>query len=235
MEKKFKLFFFIKIVVIIFLIWIYRFNSEVCNFCEYLDEKDVIDEKLYTRNNRLLAKYKKEKCSNIVWTKEDILNNGDYEKKHICRNGTISKGKNKLPKVCTSNSLGDYKKTEKSKYSEYNKVNTYNRKKMLDKIYYKNVIEYSKNADFWFIKKFIQRKNKAIFALYIFHLVVGVLHVLLFYYLMNSEKTVVYIMKMLIPLYILWFIILVRFFYNLKETEKYKKLLHLKCKMNYTE
>ncbi|SBS99774.1 Plasmodium exported protein (Pm-fam-a like), unknown function, partial [Plasmodium malariae] len=169
------------------------------NFCKYLDKKDVIDEKLYTRNYRLLAKYKKEKYSNIVRTKEDILNNGYYEMKHICRNGKVSKKKNKLPKVSTSNSLGDYKQTEKSKFYEYNKVNTYNRKKMLDKIYYKNVLEYSKNADF------------------------------------SSGKNVVDIMKMFIPLYILWFIILVRFFYNLRETGKYKNLLHLKSKMNYTE
>ncbi|KAI4837022.1 hypothetical protein MKS88_003489 [Plasmodium brasilianum] len=235
MENKINLFFFIKIAVIIFLIWIYRFNSEVSNFCKYLDKKDVIDEKLYTRNYRLLAKYKKEKYSNIVRTKEDILNNGYYEMKHICRNGKVSKKKNKLPKVSTSNSLGDYKQTEKSKFYEYNKVNTYNRKKMLDKIYYKNVLEYSKNADFRFIKKFIQRKNMAIFALYILHLAVGVLHVILFNFLTSSGKNVVDIMKMFIPLYILWFIILVRFFYNLRETGKYKNLLHLKSKMNYTE
>ncbi|KAI4839254.1 hypothetical protein MKS88_001799 [Plasmodium brasilianum] len=131
-------------------------NNIKSNFCKYLDEKNINDEKLYIRTYRLLSKNKKEKCSNIIWKKVDIPNNGEYENKHVYKNGGVSKGKSNLQKEYISNSSGGYNHVGKCKSSDYNKININYGKRILDKIYYKNLVRYSKNADFKFITKCIQ-------------------------------------------------------------------------------
>ncbi|KAI4833642.1 uncharacterized protein MKS88_000350 [Plasmodium brasilianum] len=236
MKKKIKLSSFIKIATFIFLTWICPSNSKVSTICKYLDEKNIIDEKLSTRTYRLLTKHKKQKYPNMLRKKDDIPNNGEYKKKHISKKETISNGKNKLPKECISNSLGSYKQEGKIKSSEYNKVNTYPGKRMLDKIYYKNVLRYSTNTDFKFIKRCIKRKRKAFYALYVFNLVVGVAFAMLIYFLYDilNNTTTRDLLKYFGSLYILWVIVLVRLFYILRKIDKHKKLLHLKSKMNYT-
>ncbi|KAI4836240.1 hypothetical protein MKS88_004028 [Plasmodium brasilianum] len=238
MKKKFKLFYFIKIVTFIFLTWIRPFNSELSNFCKYLNENKITNEKLYTRTYRLLAKNKKEVCLNIVWKTEDIPNNVIYEKVNISNNKKVSKIKNKLRKKCTSNNSGGYREAGKCKPSAYNRVDNYYGKRMLDKVYYKNVLRYSRNDDLKFIKKCIQRKREVFFALFVLHLVVGVLYALLFsaFEIMGSSAfNVNNILKYFVPLQILWIIVLVRLFYILRKTVKYEKLLHLKSKFHYTE
>ncbi|SBT00792.1 Plasmodium exported protein, unknown function [Plasmodium malariae] len=121
MKVKSKLLLFIKIETFLILTWIYHFNSE-SNICKYLYEKDVIDEKLCTRNYRLLAKYRKEKCLNIAHEKKDIPYNGEYEKKHITKNGRVSKGKIKLPRECTSHNSVGYNQVGENKSSVNNKL-----------------------------------------------------------------------------------------------------------------
>ncbi|SBT85647.1 Plasmodium exported protein, unknown function [Plasmodium malariae] len=238
MKKKFKLFYFIKIVTFIFLTWIHRFNSELSNFCKYLNENKISNEKLCTRTYRLLAKNKKEVCLNILWKTEVIPNNVVYEKVNIYNNKKVSNIKNKLRKKCTSNNLGGYKQAGKCKSSAYNRVDNYYGKKMLDKIYYKNVLRYSRNDDLKFIKKCIQRKREVFFFLFVFHLVVGVSYALLFSVFRNiggGAFNVNNILKFFVPLQILWIIVLVRLFYILRKTVIYENLLHLKSKFHYTE
>ncbi|KAI4833788.1 uncharacterized protein MKS88_000208 [Plasmodium brasilianum] len=200
MKRKFKLLFFIKIETFIFL-------TRMCQyFCKYLDEKEISDKKSCTRTYRLLAMHNKEMCLNSVWKKEDILNNGDYEKKHISNNKRVSKGKNKLRNECTSINSRAYKQAWKSKSSVYNSVNTYSGKRMLDKIYYKNVLV------------------GVALAMLIY----------LLYDSLGSISTID-LLKYFGSLYILWIIVLVRLFYILRKTANHKELLHLKSKMNFTE
>ncbi|SBS94866.1 hypothetical protein PMALA_045110 [Plasmodium malariae] len=82
-----------------------------------MDEKDIIDEKFYTRTCRLLAMNKKKNYLNVTWKKENIRNNGKYEKKHISNSESVTKGKNKLRKKCTSNNSGGCKQARESKSS----------------------------------------------------------------------------------------------------------------------
>ncbi|KAI4835523.1 hypothetical protein MKS88_004733 [Plasmodium brasilianum] len=228
MKVKSKLFLFIKIETFIIL---------TVTFVNIWMRRTLLMKNYVKKNYRLLARYKKEKCSNIVWEKKDILNNDEYEKKYISRNGRVSKGKNKLPKVYASDTIGGCKQAGKSKSSEYNNVNTYYGKRMLDKIYYKNVVRYSKNADFKFMKKCIQQNDGSFFALFIFHLVVGVAFAMLMYLLYDnlSSMSTRDLLKYFGSLYILWIVVLVRLFYILRKTAKHKELLHLKSKMNYIE
>ncbi|SBT88052.1 Plasmodium exported protein, unknown function [Plasmodium malariae] len=235
MKVKSKLLLFIKIETFLILTWIYHFNSEVSNICKYLYEKDVIDEKLCTRNYRLLAKYRKEKCLNIAHEKKDIPYNGEYEKKHITKNGRVSKGKIKLPRECTSHNSVGYNQVGENKSSVNNKVNNYSGKRTLDKIYYKNVLRYCTNSDFKFIKKYIQRKDSEFFVLFIVHLIVGVIYALLFGLFKYTKAGEKQIIRNIVPIYILWIIILVGLFYICIKYIKYEKLLRIKRDMYYTK
>ncbi|KAI4839242.1 hypothetical protein MKS88_001786 [Plasmodium brasilianum] len=237
MRKKFMLFFFFKIAAFIFLRWICPFNSERSIFCNYLYEKNIIDEKLYRRTYRLLTKNKKEKCLNILWEKEIIQYNGKCEKKHIYNNECVSKVKHKMRNKCTSNNLGGYKQTGKCKSFIYNRENTSYGKRMLDKIYYKNVLRYSTNSDFTFLRNSIQRKVFEYISLFIFHLVVGVAGAIFYFFLTYDSGGITSssLFKLFSPICILWIMVLVGLFYIFRKTVKYGKLLHLKRDFNYTK
>ncbi|KAI4841548.1 fam-l protein [Plasmodium brasilianum] len=99
MEQKIKSLLFIKIATFIILSWIYHFYHDVETFRKYFIVKYMYDRKLYMRNYRSLAKFEKDKDSNIAWLKEKISNNGMYENKDICYNEMRNLGKSERSNI----------------------------------------------------------------------------------------------------------------------------------------
>ncbi|SBS95622.1 Plasmodium exported protein (Pm-fam-a like), unknown function [Plasmodium malariae] len=105
------------------------------NFNKYLVDNCNIRRKLDTINDRLLAKYKQDNCSNTVVLKEDTQYNRECEKKNI----------------------SSYKKWTNEKNKKYNR-NLLNKAK-----YYTEVVDYNNGMfdgkHFHFEKKWIKKKD----------------------------------------------------------------------------
>ncbi|KAI4836257.1 hypothetical protein MKS88_004045 [Plasmodium brasilianum] len=168
MEGKNKLPFYIKICTFHLLTWICNFYIDQRNSYNFLNKMNNIDIKLVTRTYRLLGKRKWRTCSYNTLIKEEIPNNVEYEKKDMYNNEKLSKGKNKILKEYSLNNSQDYGQSSISKSSVRNRENSYYGKRMLDKIYYKNKVKDSINADFMFLKKDILHKLGALCFLFIF-------------------------------------------------------------------
>ncbi|SCO92870.1 fam-m protein [Plasmodium malariae] len=75
MNRKNKLYHFIKISTLVIILRTYLFNSKVSIFSKSMVENCNLDKKLYTRNYRSLSKYKQNNYSYIARLKEDIRKN----------------------------------------------------------------------------------------------------------------------------------------------------------------
>ncbi|KAI4840220.1 hypothetical protein MKS88_001578 [Plasmodium brasilianum] len=188
MEEKNKLHVFFKIRTLLFLTWICKFYIDMSIYNKFLNEKNHANIKIVTRNYRLLAKHKQGRRSDMMWKKEEIPNNREYEKKPICNNEKVSKGKNKLRNECSLNNARDYGKYKKCKSSGGNIENYYFGKRMLDKIYYKNKVRAAINSDFEFLRKDILLKLNVITVLFIF-VVLYALAVILYRYFSLKDNT----------------------------------------------
>ncbi|SCP03017.1 Plasmodium exported protein, unknown function, pseudogene [Plasmodium malariae] len=188
MEEKIKLLFYFKIITLLLLIWICNFYNYMVIQNKYLDKGNYIDEKVWTRTNRLLAKHKYGKCSNIVWIKHEIPYNGEYEKKDMSNNEKVSTGKYKLLNECSLNNKRDYGKSGRSKSSARNARNSYFGKRMLDKIYYKNKLRAAINSDFNFLRKDISQKVVMLTVLYSFTIIFALLIFILRYIFLKKGE-----------------------------------------------
>ncbi|KAI4839060.1 hypothetical protein MKS88_002576 [Plasmodium brasilianum] len=173
MEEKNKLPFYIKICTLLLLTWICNFYNELRIYYKYLDKNndDII---LVTRIYRLLSKHKQEKCSNIAWMMEEKQNNGRYEKKFKYNNENVSKGKNKMRNECSLNNARSYGQSRRSKSSARNRENSYFKKRLLDKIYYKNKVRDAAITDFEFLHSDTKKKLIMIWALFSFIVLFGI-------------------------------------------------------------
>ncbi|SBT87291.1 fam-m protein [Plasmodium malariae] len=135
MEKIIRSLLFFKFTAFILLNWAYNFKNDLCNFNKCLDRKYNGDNKLDSKNYRLLAKYRPNKDSNIVISNDEMQNNGAYENLLISNNerGTKIKGK-------------------QSNRSSFNKAQ-----------YYTEVIDYNNGMfdgkHFHFAKKWVKKKD----------------------------------------------------------------------------
>ncbi|SBT01640.1 Plasmodium exported protein (Pm-fam-a like), unknown function [Plasmodium malariae] len=93
MNKRIKTNIFIKIAAFIILEWISNFDNYKCIFIKFANENCNYDGKLYTRNYRLLAKYKQDNDSNNVLLKERFPNNEVKKQTNISHNEKVTRGK----------------------------------------------------------------------------------------------------------------------------------------------
>ncbi|SBT86088.1 fam-m protein [Plasmodium malariae] len=135
MKNKITLNIFIRIGMFAILSWICNFNNYMYIFKKYLDGMCNYDRETYTRNYRLLSKYKEHKDSNNLWLKEKLPNNEVIGQK-----------------ITSNNEVGTNRKNNQSHKCLLNKAQ-----------YYTEVIDYNNGMfdgkHFHFQKKWIKKKD----------------------------------------------------------------------------
>ncbi|KAI4841545.1 fam-l protein [Plasmodium brasilianum] len=158
MEKKIKLLLFFKIYSFIFLSWIcYLYNYRVMHN-KILPKCHTNHQKLYARNYRLLAKYKKNKASSIVCLKEGIPN-GVNDEKDIYNNDKWATEKRKLSNGNLSQGARVHKKDVINKSCIFEtKKYSYIERKIFKELDYENFIKNNKTISNKVYKKIIRKK-----------------------------------------------------------------------------
>ncbi|KAI4841053.1 hypothetical protein MKS88_000821 [Plasmodium brasilianum] len=135
MKNKITLNIIIRIGMFAILSWICNFNNYVYIFNKSLDGICNYDMEAYTRNYRLLSKYKKDEASNNLWLKGKLPNNEVFGQK-----------------ITPNNEGGTYRKNNQSHKYLLNKAQ-----------YYTEVIDYNNGMfdgkHFHFQKKWIKKKD----------------------------------------------------------------------------
>ncbi|SBT86425.1 Plasmodium exported protein, unknown function [Plasmodium malariae] len=230
---------FIKISVFIFLTWTYNFRSNVNKFIKYLDEYYIFGRYLDTGTYRLLAKYERNKNSNFV--ELEIVSPCDegYKKKCKSCSENITKTKNKQLNSNSLNNEGVCEEIKKSNITDYSEDDAYFDKKTLNRKYYLKIARDIRNTDYMNLWAKSNHKHKLIFILPTFLLLAGILiYIFERYFIFAlcfesiSAKWWPTASVSIILFLILTFTVLPAFFYNLKKSVKYNKLVHIKCKMN---
>ncbi|SBT86025.1 Plasmodium exported protein, unknown function [Plasmodium malariae] len=239
MEEKFKLQFFIKIFSFILLTWINHFNNNMSSFNKYLDEKYDNIRKLGQITYRLLAKRKQMKRPYTIWINDVIPNNGKYIKKDIYNNEKINEEKNILADKVSLKSAENYKLPRRNESSMYIRGNLYCKKRIFDKIYYKNIVRNSWIKDFISLKEDIKLKLLGIFILGSFHVLVGITLIVLgkLGYLDDVNNVIRLFNKIglfVVLFYILTFVVAVAMLFIQRRVVKYLKALEKKYDINNT-
>ncbi|KAI4833756.1 uncharacterized protein MKS88_000316 [Plasmodium brasilianum] len=239
MEEKFKLQFFIKIFSFLILTWINHFNNNMSSFNKYLDKNYDNNRKLGQITYRLLAKRKQMKCPYTVWMDDVIPNNGKYIKKDIYNNEKINEEKNILEDKGSLKSGKNYKLPRRTESSMYIRGNSYCKKRIFDKIYYKNIVRNSWIKDFISLKEDIKLKLLGIFILGSFHVLVGITLIVLgkLGYLDDVNNVMCLFNKIslfVVLFYILTFVVAVAMFFIQRRVVKYLKALEKKYDINNT-
>ncbi|KAI4840207.1 fam-l protein [Plasmodium brasilianum] len=115
MEQEIKLYFFIKVSLFIFFTWICHFSNNISIFDKFLYGKRTSGSKLDIRNYRLLAKYRHDKYSNFLNSKEEIPNYMMKKEKDICINDKGDIRKMNQSDAHSLNNTGGYKLHKKNK------------------------------------------------------------------------------------------------------------------------
>ncbi|KAI4833630.1 uncharacterized protein MKS88_000108 [Plasmodium brasilianum] len=239
MEEKYKLPFFIKMFSFILLTWINHFNNYMSSFNKYLDEKYGNDRKLGQITYRLLAKRKQMKCPYTIWINDVIPNNGKYIKKDIYNNEKINEQKNILADKSSLKCGEKYKLPRRNESSMYIRGNLYCKKRIYDKIYYKNIVRNSWIKDFISLKEDIKLKLLGIFILGSFHVLVGITLIVLgkLGFLDDVNKVIRLFNKIglfVVLFYILTFVVAVVMLFIQRRVVKYIKALEKKYDINNT-
>ncbi|KAI4841017.1 hypothetical protein MKS88_000785 [Plasmodium brasilianum] len=230
MEGKIKTNLYVKICSFILLIWICNFYNDESMYNNSLYERHNIGGKLYTRTYRLLTLHKREHGSNKVGLKEKISLNKAYEK-------------NKQYNGCSIINAKGYNNSRKSKPSVNHEGYTYNKKKLLDKIYYINKVRNSMNLDTKYLRMTTYNNYKFFYALPLLLLLAGILIFVLEKYL---DVTFLYealsiagqwniSMLSIILVSVFTLIVLPTFIYIFKNLVKDNKSIYLKSKLYNTK
>lgn len=139
-----------------------------------LEQKNKICKTSDIRNNRILARYKQEIGSNRVGLKRKIPNNKEYEK-------------NKQSHACLSINVGGDDRANENKSSANYRRNTYNKKRLVDKLYYINKVRNSVNLDIENLRRSVHYKYILFIA---FCATLAILAMILSYYLRNEESLI---------------------------------------------
>ncbi|SBT85794.1 Plasmodium exported protein, unknown function [Plasmodium malariae] len=240
MEQKKKMLFLINISTFVFLPWVCLLYSDMltCNHLLVGDYK--LYKKLHTRTYRLLTKCKHKRYSNIAQLKQEIPNNTVGEKKNIFINEKVNNGKKKHSNERSLNNVGIYEQTRKYKTSVHTRTKLNFEKRVLGKLYYKNTVRFTMNADFKFLKYTITRKLGMMCAVYIFYIILGiVIYALIhsndmlcsksfiFNLLWCNVATIAYAMSLLI--------VIPSLYYIYRKIAKYIKLIYKKSEMHNTD
>ncbi|SBS96266.1 Plasmodium exported protein (Pm-fam-a like), unknown function [Plasmodium malariae] len=102
-------------------------------FDKFLYGKRTIGSKLDIRNYRLIAKYKQDKCSNFLHSKEELPNNLMNKEKDICINDKGDKRKMNQSDARSLNNTGGYKLHKKNKSNIFETIKLSHIEKMIFK------------------------------------------------------------------------------------------------------
>ncbi|SBT87643.1 fam-m protein [Plasmodium malariae] len=108
MKNKITLNIFIRIGMFAIISWICNFNNYVFIFNKSLDRMCNYDRETYTRNYRLLSKYKEDNDSNNLWLKGKFPNNEVIGQKITSTNEGGTKRKNNQSYKCSLNKAQYY-------------------------------------------------------------------------------------------------------------------------------
>ncbi|KAI4841165.1 hypothetical protein MKS88_000400 [Plasmodium brasilianum] len=238
MEQKNKTILYIKIYMFVFLSWIYYFSNDVIIFIKFLDQNYIFGSKLNKRAYRLLAKYERNKYSDVVRFKRQSPYNEKYEKKGETCSENVNERKSKLVEYSLNNG-GNNEQIRKSKTCDFSEADSYFDKKTLNKKYYIRIIKDIRNADFMNLRMKSCHKRKLNFILLTFLLLAGILiyvfeqkYIFLRYFKVLTEKCWDVPTVSIIFVSLLTLTVLPAFFYNLRKSVKYNKLVHIKSKIN---
>ncbi|SBS99103.1 Plasmodium exported protein (Pm-fam-a like), unknown function, partial [Plasmodium malariae] len=124
-----------------------------------LDENYKFHRKIYSRNYRLLSKYKQNKDSIITGLKKDISNNEVDEGKDICNNENERTGKKELSNKCSTRNIDIDKKFIKNKYCMFETKKYSNmEKKIFKELDYENFLKNNKTISDKTYKKIITKR-----------------------------------------------------------------------------
>lgn len=190
-----------------------------------LEQKNKICKKSDIRNNRILARYKQEIGSNGVGLKRKIPNNKEYEK-------------NKQPHACLSINVGGHDRANENKFSANYGRNTYNKKRLADKIYYINKVRNSANLDIENLRRSVYYKYILFIA---FCTTLAILAMILSYYLWNNKSLIQLFSGAIVSedeltfFSVFTFMIFFTFIYMFWKVVKKYKIRKLKSKLNRTK
>ncbi|SBT85598.1 Plasmodium exported protein, unknown function [Plasmodium malariae] len=209
------------------------------NFKAYFDRKNSDNKGLVERTYRLLVKHKHKKYSNIIWTKDKIPNHEEYPKKYTFNNEKVCKDKNKYPNKRLLRNSGRHEQSRKCKYSTCTERQKHFKKRILDKIYYKNKLWNTTNSDFSFLRNSIKLKQNVLYTLPFFPIIVGIILAVIIFlkYIPNTysnEISFFWYDLTMIGFSIFSFIFIIVMIYIFKIIVKNVKLLHKKHELHNT-
>ncbi|KAI4833787.1 uncharacterized protein MKS88_000207 [Plasmodium brasilianum] len=234
MEQKNKLLFFNIIAVFIFLSWVYYFNNDN-TFNISLNENCKHRKKLGTKIYRLLAKYKRNKDSSVVFVKVKVPINEEYAEKDVFNKDEVSRRKNNQLGKHISNNIGDYELSRKNNSSVCTRRDSNFGKRIYDHIYYKNHVRFATNDDFKFLKSSKKRKINMLRALFIIYLPIVILNIAMIDFSNWGLRNIFpegWKIPIIILIYILPMVFMPLAIFICKKVEKYDKMLYIKSKMN---
>ncbi|SCN12487.1 fam-l protein [Plasmodium malariae] len=159
MKKSIMIFSFIKIVVLIFLMWIPHLSNHVITFNKYLGKKYTLAIKLDDRIYRLLAKYKKDKDSKVAMLRDDISNNGMDKNKYISNTEKECTEKKKELYRSSLNNYDGHKQDMNNKYSKFvTKKYSHLEKKIFKELDFVDFLKRNKNISDKTYKKIMRKK-----------------------------------------------------------------------------
>ncbi|KAI4841412.1 fam-l protein [Plasmodium brasilianum] len=179
MKQYLKSILFIKISVFVLVTWISHLNDDNVMFNKPLDNIYKFYGKIYTRNYRLLANYKKNKDSIITGLKEEILNNGVHESKDLTYKEKEKTGQKKLSCKYLSRNGGVDVKAMGNKYCTFETKKYSNmEKKIFKELDYVNFLQNNRTISDKTYKKIIHKKYGLKLAipvlLFLFFLIVSI-------------------------------------------------------------
>ncbi|SBT88030.1 Plasmodium exported protein, unknown function [Plasmodium malariae] len=223
------LFFFFKILMFTFLVWICLIIHDVSVFNKSVYENYKFDRKLYEKSCRLLAKNKQKKCTYIKWIKEEIPNKIECKKKNLYNNKKEAINKNKQSKEYSLKNAGFHEQYRIDKNVVRTGGNLCFKKSNFDKIYYKNKVRDTANADFKYLRKCMKKKVLDICTLSGFYILLGIL--LLVLGKCKYIRNIIVLKKLnllTVLLVIFMFVVILSMFYFYRKFQKYEKLTCVK-------
>ncbi|KAI4834079.1 uncharacterized protein MKS88_000222 [Plasmodium brasilianum] len=233
MEQKNKFLFFNIIAIFIFLSWVYYFNNEN-PFNISLNENCRHRKKLDTKIYRLLAKYKRNKDSSVVFVKVKVPIKEEYAEKDVFNKDEVSRRKNNQLGKHIYNNIGDYELSRENNSSVCTRRDPHFGKRIYDHIYYKNHVRFATNNDFKFLKSSKNRKINMLRALFIIYLPIVLLNIAMIDFSSWTLRDIIpedWKIPIIILIYIFPMVFMPLAIFICRKLEKYDKMLYIKSKM----
>ncbi|SBS92511.1 Plasmodium exported protein (Pm-fam-a like), unknown function, partial [Plasmodium malariae] len=204
------------------------FNISLNENCKH---RKKLDTKIY----RLLAKYKRNKDSSVVFVKVKVPINEEYAEKDVLNKDELSRRKNNQLCKHIYNNIGDYELSRENNSSVCTRRDSHFGKRIYDHIYYKNHVRFATNDDFKLLKSSKKKKINMLRALFIIYLPIVILNIAMIDFSNWGLREIIpkdWTIPIIILIYILPMVFMPLAIFICKKVEKYDKMLYIKSKMN---